>query len=80
MDKRANEIVQAIELAWDSLKSHLDGCESVDDVPKVCISAGYGTVNFHRKCVQEYAFIIYTLSKLLNENRGTGKTKRLHKG
>ena len=74
------DIITSIELAYDSLKSHLDGCITVSDVPKICVEKGYGTVDHHRKCVQEYAFIIYTLSRCLNERGTRRKTKGLHKG
>lgn len=58
------KIVKAIELAWDSLNSHL--YFSIEP-PKVSKKAKpyVGGRRFHRQCVKDYAVILQTLTELL---------------
>ena len=53
--QRAEEIERAIELAYDSLRSHLGYTHQ---------KAKDGSMEFHKRCVREYAEIIHILSKL----------------
>jgi len=61
--KRAEKIKRGILLAWDSCRSHLDGCVTTDDVPKKALPV-YGNKAFHRKCVKEYIEIMDIFSDL----------------
>lgn len=59
-EDRARMVEQGIRLAWESLESHLirtyqDGRES---------KKRGETVQFHKKCIREYAELIDILSRL----------------
>ena len=51
------DIIKSIRLAWDSLDSHLDSTQDKRLKGKII-----GNRKFHKKCCQEYAFIIKTLA------------------
>lgn len=58
---------RAIRLVWDSLLSHLDkvAIDPLEGITDKKARAIIGDRKFHVRCVQEYAEVIYTLSKLL---------------
>ena len=66
--ERAKQLKRAIELTWDSLDSHLG---YINDEVKACSVKSHkkelGDKKFHRKCVREYAEILLTLSRELEE-------------
>jgi hypothetical protein len=54
--RKRKDIVKAIRLVWDSLESHIDATiKSPDNKEHV------GGRRFHKKCVEEYHFIIGVL-------------------
>lgn len=55
LEERARKIEKAIRIAYDSLQSHL---------PYTHQKSKDGSMEFHRKCIAEYAEIIFILSKL----------------
>jgi hypothetical protein len=65
--EREKNIARSIDLAWDSLKSHLS--DVYDPIyPKLKERKAKDTVGdrkFHVKCVKEYAEIIKTLADQL---------------
>ena len=64
---KEKDIAKAIEMTWDSLKSHLAECyEPTNPHLKEKLARDvHGGRNFHIKCVKEYAFIIKVLADRL---------------
>lgn len=63
---REKKICKSIELAYDSLKSHLES--TYDPLPKSApekYKQQIGGQKFHKQCVREYAEIINTLANEL---------------
>ena len=58
---REELIKRGIELAWESLESHLDYV--VDKRPRSCEFCG--DLKHDKKCIRDYAEMIYILAKLL---------------
>ena len=54
------DIIKSIRIAWDSLDSHL-----ADTQNKRLKGGIIGNRSFHKRCCEDYAFIISTLTKLL---------------
>ena len=62
MDKAS--VVKAIRLTWLSLESHLDNAISPHSKKKCCNEAVGGKA-FHKKCVEEYVFVLSVLAHQL---------------
>lgn len=58
--KNKKHIIKAIRLTWDSLDSHLESAADKRLTGKVV-----GDRRFHKKCVDEYIFIIKVLIEQL---------------
>lgn len=54
------DIIKAIRLTWESLDSHLEGA-----VDKRLTGKVVGDRKFHKKCVEDYLFIIGVLTDQL---------------
>lgn len=63
--KREQRIKRCIELAYDSLQSHLPHTYPHGKKHRKAMRMNSETHAFHKKCVREYAEIINHLSKLL---------------
>jgi len=61
--EKAQKIERAIRITYDSLQSHLDGTHTATSTSKKYIQE-IGSLDFHKKCVKEYADVIQILSEL----------------
>lgn len=57
--ERRRQLAQAIDLTWESLRSHL--------ADSVQCRRGGGNEEWQARCVKDYAKVIYTLSVELHE-------------
>ncbi len=64
MKKDREDVVKAIRLAWDSLDSHLDSSQDMSGLSECC-QKSIGKPSFHKKCCEEYAFVIKVLASFL---------------
>lgn len=60
MARQKASIPKAMRLAWDSLDSHLDSA-TANQHKNACCNRAAGGKAFHKKCVEEYLTILYTL-------------------
>lgn len=63
VDRR--EVIKSIRSIWSSLDSHLDYTHTPIKTKSKEMKAIHGGKRFHKKCVEEYAEILLTLTKLL---------------
>ena len=65
--ERAKNLAKALELATDSLNSHLEATYKKGGCNRRKCQKESGNLKFHRTCVLEYATVIKTLAEELEK-------------